>query len=157
MKIKIIACGKTTEKYLKGGIEVYLDRLKHYTKVEWLELPDVKAAKHLTSKQVMELEAEKIKAQLQPNDTLICLDENGKEFSSVDFSNFIGNYMVRGTQTLVLLIGGPYGIDESIKRQAATTISLSQMTFTHQMVRLIVAEQLYRAMTILRNEPYHHN
>ena len=120
-------------------------------------MPDIKAAKHLSPNQVMAQESEKIAAQLQPNDVLICLDENGKEFTSRQYAGMLETFMVSGTQTLVIVIGGPYGIDKALKDRASKVIALSKLTFTHQMVRLVLAEQLYRAMTILRNEPYHHD
>ena len=156
MKITLIAVGKTEDKYLMEGIEKYLNRLKHYINFNLLVIPDIKNTKSLTEAQQKSKEAELINKQLQPADVVVLLDENGKNYSSVDFSAYLSKQMIGSVQHLVFIIGGPYGFDERIYKRANASVSLSPMTFSHQMVRLFFVEQLYRAFTILKNEPYHH-
>lgn len=156
MKITLIAVGKTEDKYLIEGIEKYLNRLKHYVNFNLVIIPDVKNTKNLSEAQQKAKEAEVIHKQISNSDVVMLMDENGKKFSSVAFSQFINKQMVGSVQNLVFIIGGPYGFDESIYKRANGKISLSEMTFSHQMVRLFFVEQLYRAFTILKNEPYHH-
>lgn len=156
MKITLIAIGKTEDKYLIEGIEKYLNRLKHYINFNLLIIPDVKNTKNLTEAQQKNKEAEAIHKQIATNEVVILMDEKGKKYSSVSFANYLNKQMIGSVQHLVFIIGGPYGFDESIYKRANATISLSDMTFSHQMVRLFFAEQLYRAFTILKNEPYHH-
>jgi 23S rRNA (pseudouridine1915-N3)-methyltransferase len=156
MKVKFICIGKTGKAFLEAGEKEYLDRLKHYVSIERIEIPDLKNAKNLTEIQQKEKEGELILAKLKPSDHLILLDENGEYFSSIGFSEFIQKKMNSGIKTLVLLIGGPYGFSESVYKKANGKIALSKMTFSHQMIRMIIVEQLYRAFTILNNEPYHH-
>lgn len=156
MKITLIAVGKTEDKYLIEGIEKYLNRLKHYINFNFLVIPDIKNTKNLTEAQQKSKEAELIAKQINPIDVVILLDEKGKKHSSVSFANYLNKQMVGSVQHLVFIIGGPYGFDESIYKRANTSISLSDMTFSHQMVRLFFVEQLYRAFSILKNEPYHH-
>ncbi|MCG2462482.1 23S rRNA (pseudouridine(1915)-N(3))-methyltransferase RlmH [Flavobacteriaceae bacterium F89] len=156
MTIKLLAIGKTDSKSLLRLIHEYEGRLKHYVKFELEIIPDIKNTKKLSTIQQKEKEGEAILKRLNPTDTPILLDENGKQFSSVDFSNFLQKKMNAGSKRLVLIIGGPYGFSDAMYDMAKGKISLSKMTFSHQMVRLFVVEQLYRAFTILRNEPYHH-
>lgn len=156
MKITLIAVGKTEDKYLIEGIEKYLNRLKHYINLNLVIIPDVKNTKNLSEAQQKSKEAEVIAKQFNNNDTVILLDENGKKFGSVQFSEYLNKQMIGSVQNLVFIIGGPYGFDDSIYKRANGSISLSEMTFSHQMVRLFFVEQLYRAFTILKNEPYHH-
>lgn len=156
MKITLIAIGKTEDKYLIEGIEKYLGRLKHYINFNLLIIPDVKNTKNLTEAQQKNKEAEAIHKQISNSDVVVLMDEKGKKYSSVSFANYLNKQMIGSVQHLVFIIGGPYGFDESIYKRANTTISLSDMTFSHQMVRLFFVEQLYRAFTILKNEPYHH-
>jgi len=156
MKITLIAIGKTEDKYLIEGIEKYLNRLKHYINFNLLIIPDVKNTKNLTETQQKSKEAEAIHKQINAGDVIVLMDEKGKKHSSVSFANYLNKHMISSVQHLVFIIGGPYGFDESIYKRANSTISLSDMTFSHQMVRLFFAEQLYRAFTILKNEPYHH-
>jgi 23S rRNA (pseudouridine1915-N3)-methyltransferase len=156
MKISLIAIGKTEDKYLIEGIEKYLNRLKHYINFSLVIIPDVKNTKNLTEAQQKSKEAEAILKQINAGDLVILMDEKGKKYSSVSFANYLNKQMIGSIQHLVFIIGGPYGFDESIYQRANTTISLSDMTFSHQMVRLFFVEQLYRAFTILKNEPYHH-
>ncbi|MBB2147033.1 23S rRNA (pseudouridine(1915)-N(3))-methyltransferase RlmH [Pedobacter sp. LMG 31464] len=156
MKITLIAVGKTEDKYLIEGIEKYLNRLKHYINFTILIIPDIKKTKNLTEAQQKNKEAEFISKQLNPTDVVVLLDEKGKKHSSVSFATYLNKQMIGSVQNLVFIIGGPYGFDESIYKRANSSVSLSDMTFSHQMVRLFFVEQLYRAFTILKNEPYHH-
>lgn len=156
MKIKLLAIGKTDDKNLQILIEKYQNRLKHYINFELLVIPDIKNVKNLSEKQQKEKEGTLILKNLQATDQLILLDENGKEFNSVGFSNFLQKKMNSGIKQLVFVIGGPYGFSESVYQKAQGKVALSKMTFSHQMVRLFVVEQVYRAFTILKNEPYHH-
>ncbi len=156
MNIKLIAIGKTDNKNLQTLIEEYAKRLSFYVKFDLDIIPDIKNVKNLSEAQQKEKEGELILAKINPTDNLILLDENGKTFSSVGFSEFLQKKMNAGIKTLVLVIGGPYGFSETVYEKAQGKISLSQMTFSHQMVRLFAIEQLYRGFTILKNEPYHH-
>lgn len=156
MKITLIAVGKTEDKYLIEGIDKYLNRLKHYINFNLLIIPEIKNTKNLTEAQQKNKEAELITKQISPNDVVILLDEKGKKHSSVSFANYLNKQMIGSVQHLVFIIGGPYGFDEHIYNRSHSSISLSDMTFSHQMVRLFFVEQLYRAFSILKNEPYHH-
>ena len=156
MNIKLIAIGKTDDSNLQQLIDHYLKRLSHYVKFELELLPDIKNSKHLSEAEQKEKEGELILAKLAPTDQLILLDENGKTFSSVGFSEELQKKMNSGVKTLVFVIGGPYGFSAEVYAKAQGKISLSSMTFSHQMVRLFFIEQLYRGFTILKNEPYHH-
>lgn len=156
MKITLVAVGKTEDKYLIEGIEKYLGRLKHYINFSFVIIPDVKNTKHLSEAQQKSKEAELISKQINPGDTVLLLDEKGKKYSSVSFADYLNKQMIGSVQHLVFIIGGPYGFDETIYKRSNGSLSLSDMTFSHQMVRLFFVEQLYRAFTILKNEPYHH-
>ena len=156
MKIKLLAIGKTDDKNLQQLIETYQNRLKHYIKFEISIIPDIKNVKNLSENQQKEKEGEIILKQLQPTDQLVLLDEKGKEFRSIEFSKFLQKKMNSGIKQLVLVIGGPYGFSDAVYKKSNGKISLSKMTFSHQMIRLFVVEQLYRGFTILKNEPYHH-
>lgn len=156
MNIKLIAIGKTDQKSLQALIEEYQKRLSFYIKFELEIIPDIKNVKNLSEQQQKEKEGELILAKLAATDQMILLDENGKSFTSVDFANELQKKMNAGIKTLVFVIGGPYGFSEEVYKKAQGKISLSSMTFSHQMVRLFFIEQLYRGFTILRNEPYHH-
>nr|WP_297788253.1 23S rRNA (pseudouridine(1915)-N(3))-methyltransferase RlmH [uncultured Allomuricauda sp.] len=156
MQITLIAIGKTDKSELKELITVYEKRLRHYIKFNLEIIPDIKNRKNLSETQQKEKEGELILAQLQPTDTLILLDEKGKQYTSVDFAQFLQKKMNAGTKNLVLVIGGPYGFSDAVYAKSSGKISLSKMTFSHQMVRLFIIEQIYRGFTILRNEPYHH-
>ncbi|HFS68125.1 MAG TPA: 23S rRNA (pseudouridine(1915)-N(3))-methyltransferase RlmH [Flavobacteriia bacterium] len=157
MKIKLLAIGKTDDKNLQILIENYTKRLKHYIGFEFEIIPDIKNIKNLSEKQQKEKEGELILKKLKPTDTLVLLDENGKSFTSVEFSEYLQKKMNSGLKQLVFVIGGPYGFSEAVYKKAQGKISFSKMTFSHQMFRLFVVEQIYRAFTILKNEPYHHN
>lgn len=156
MDIKLIVVGKTEENYLKEGIDIYLKRLKHYVNFDIYTIPELKNAKNLSILQIMQKEGELILKQVATSDRLILLDENGKIESSVSFSVFLEKMMLQGLKNLIFVIGGAYGFSEDVYKRSNEKISLSKMTFSHQMVRLFFIEQLYRAMTILKGEPYHH-
>lgn len=156
MTIKLFAIGKTDSSPLRQLISEYETRLKHYVKFELEIIPDIKNSKNLSEAQQKEKEGEFILKKINATDVLILLDEYGKQYSSVDFSHYLQKKMNSGIKQLVFVIGGPYGFSDSVYQKAQGKISFSKMTFSHQMVRLFVAEQLYRAFTILRNEPYHH-
>ncbi len=156
MNIKLLAIGKTDNKNLQSLIEDYQKRLSFYIKFDLEILPDIKNVKNLSESQQKEKEGELILAKITPTDQLILLDENGKSFSSVAFSEELQKKMNAGIKTLVFVIGGPYGFSEAVYTKAQGKISLSPLTFSHQMVRLFFIEQLYRGFTILKNEPYHH-
>jgi|TARA_B100002049_G_scaffold215106_1_gene180301 23S rRNA (pseudouridine1915-N3)-methyltransferase len=156
MTIKLLCIGKTDNRELKQLIEVYKKRLQFYNKFEIDIIPDLKKTKSLDENQQKEKEGELILAKVQNSDFLILLDENGKEFSSEKFSAYIQKRLNSGLKQLIFVIGGPYGFSEAVYQRADSKVALSQMTFSHQMVRLFFTEQLYRAFTILKNEPYHH-
>lgn len=156
MNIKLIAIGKTDNKNLQSLLDEYQKRLSFYIKFDVEIIPDIKNVKNLSETQQKEKEGELILAKIAPTDQLIVLDENGKSFSSVAFSEELQKKMNAGIKTLVFVIGGPYGFSETVYKKANGKISLSEMTFSHQMVRLFFIEQLYRGFTILKNEPYHH-
>jgi 23S rRNA (pseudouridine1915-N3)-methyltransferase len=149
MKIKLLVIGKTDDKNLVQLIENYQKRLQHYISFQLEVILDIKNVKNLSEIQQKEKEGELILSKLQNTDQLILLDEKGKEFRSLDFAN-------SGIKQLVLVVGGPYGFSETVYKKAMGKISLSKMTFSHQMIRLFIVEQLYRGFTILKNEPYHH-
>ena len=156
MNIGLITIGKTDNKNLQTLIEDYSKRLSFYVKFDLEIIPDIKNVKNLSEAQQKEKEGELILAKITPTDQLILLDENGKTFNSVGFSDYLQKKMNAGIKTLVFVIGGPYGFSETVYQKAQGKVSLSEMTFSHQMVRLFVIEQLYRGFTILKNEPYHH-
>lgn len=149
--------GRTSARYLQDGIDGYVKRLAHYIPFELRYLPDIKTTKSLTSERQKELEGEQFLAQLQPGDFLVLLDERGKEMTSRDFATYIDRKMQCVPKRMIFVIGGPYGFSQAVYQRADDKISLSKMTFSHEMVRLFFTEQLYRVMTILRGEPYHHD
>lgn len=156
MKIVLLVVGKTVEKHFNIGIDDYVSRIKHYAPFEITVVPDLKNTKNMTFEQQKEKEADLILAQLQQGDTVILLDENGKEFKSLQFSEWIEKKMNTSPKRLVFVIGGPYGFAPRVYERAHDKISLSRMTFSHQMVRLVFVEQLYRAFNILKGGSYHH-
>ncbi|WP_321424142.1 23S rRNA (pseudouridine(1915)-N(3))-methyltransferase RlmH [uncultured Bacteroides sp.] len=156
MKISLIVVGRTVEKHYITAINDYIERTKHFISFDMEVIPELKNTKNLTMDQQKEKEGELILKAFQPGDVIVLLDEFGKEFRSVDFANWIEKKMANVNKRLVFVIGGPYGFSQKIYEAAHEKISLSKMTFSHQMVRLIFVEQLYRAMTILNNGPYHH-
>jgi 23S rRNA (pseudouridine1915-N3)-methyltransferase len=156
MNIKLITIGKTDDQQLQQLITAYQKRLSFYIKFDLEIIPDLKNVKSLSEIQQKEKEGELILSKIGATDHLVLLDENGKSFSSVEFSVELQKKMNSGIKTLVFVVGGPYGFSPEVYQKAQGKISLSPMTFSHQMVRLFFVEQLYRAFTILRNEPYHH-
>ena len=156
MNIRLIAIGKTDNKNLQSLIDEYTKRLSFYVKFDLEVIPDIKNVKNLSEAQQKEKEGELILAKINSTDHLILLDENGKTFNSIGFSDYLQKKMNTGNKTLVFVIGGPYGFSENVYQKAHGKVSLSEMTFSHQMVRLFIIEQIYRGFTILRNEPYHH-
>jgi 23S rRNA (pseudouridine1915-N3)-methyltransferase len=156
MKITLLAVGKTEEKYLNEGIDKYLGRLKHYINFSFHIIPDIKNTKNLTEAQQKSKEADLILKQIGNSDVVILLDEKGKKYTSVNFANYLNKQMIGSVQHVLFVIGGPYGFDERIYQRANSSLSLSDMTFSHQMVRLFFVEQVYRAFSILKGEPYHH-
>ncbi len=156
MTITLIAIGKTDNRELLTLIEEYRKRLGFYIKFNFEVIPDIKKVKNLSEKQQKEKEGELILKKVNSSDMVVLLDENGKQFTSIHFSEYLQKQMNSGIKNLVFVIGGPYGFSEGIYKRSQGKISLSKMTFSHQMVRLFFIEQLYRGFTILKNEPYHH-
>ncbi len=156
MTIKLLGIGKTDDKTLQNLTDVYVKRLQFYNKFEIELIPDLKKVKNLDENQQKQKEGELILNKLTASDFVVLLDENGKQLSSIGFSEFIQKRFNSGLKQVIFVIGGPYGFSEDVYSRADTKISLSKMTFSHQMVRLFFTEQLYRAFTILKNEPYHH-
>ncbi len=156
MKIKLLAIGKTDDKELQSLIGRYEQRLKHYIKFELEVIPDLKKTKYLSEKEQKQREGELILKRIAPGDQLIVLDEKGHQFRSIEFSRFLQKKLNSGIKQLVFVIGGPYGFSEAVYQKSQGKVALSKMTFSHQMIRLFFVEQLYRAFTILKNEPYHH-
>ncbi|MCL2651135.1 MAG: 23S rRNA (pseudouridine(1915)-N(3))-methyltransferase RlmH [Candidatus Azobacteroides sp.] len=156
MKIQLTVIGKTNQDFVQKGLDEFCNRLKHYIPFELDIIPDIKNTKNLSQEQQKEKEGELILNNIQPGDYVVLLDEHGKEFSSLQFAGYIEKKTHVVNKKLVFVIGGPYGFSKKIDEIASEKISLSKMTFSHQMIRLIFVEQLYRAMTILNNEPYHH-
>ncbi len=156
MKIKLLAIGKTDNEYLQQLIDDYTKRLGFYISFELKIIPDIKNSKSLSEIQQKEKEGALLLKQIDPSDNVILLDENGKNYTSLGFSDFLQKKMNSGIKQLVFIIGGPYGFSPEIYHRANGKLSLSSMTFSHQMVRLFFIEQLYRGFTILKNEPYHH-
>lgn len=156
MKIKVLVIGKTDDKNLQILIDKYEKRLKHYVKFQMEIIPDLKKTKNLSEKEQKEREGELLLKKISPMDQLWLLDEKGKTFKSIEFSSFIQMKMNAGIKQLIFAVGGPYGFSADVYQKAVGQISLSKMTFSHQMIRLFLTEQIYRAFTILKNEPYHH-
>ena len=156
MKIQLICVGKTERSYLKEGESEYLKRLKHYCSFEKIEIPELKNAKKLSEDQIKMQEGKLILAKVDRSAQLILLDEKGKSFTSVGFSQFLQKKFNQGGKSIVFVVGGAYGFSPDLYARANGKISLSEMTFSHQMVRLFFIEQIYRALTILKGEPYHH-
>src|SRR6267154_808507 len=156
MKITFITVGKTEDTYLKDGIEKYVKRLKHYAKLLIVEIDELKNTKSLTQEQQKTKEAELILNKITPTAHVILLDEKGMELSSTQFAAYIEKKALGSVTSLVFVVGGPYGFDAAVYERANDKLSLSAMTFSHQMVRLFFVEQLYRAFTIIKGEPYHH-
>lgn len=156
MKVALVLVGKTVNKHFVELIDEYAGRVKHYIGFDIITIPELKNTKSLSADQQKQQEGELILKQLQGGDHVVLLDEHGKEFRSVEFSSYMEQKMQTVNKRLVFVIGGPYGFSPDVYAKANEKISLSKMTFSHQMVRIIFVEQLYRAMTIIRGEPYHH-
>ena len=156
MQITLMAIGKTDSNQLEQLIAIYAERLKHYARFEINIIPDIKNRKTLSEEQQKEKEGELILNQIKSSDALLLLDEKGKQYSSMEFAQFLQKKMNSGIKNLVFVIGGPYGFSSKVYDRSDGKVSLSKMTFSHQMVRLFIVEQLYRGFTILKNEPYHH-
>lgn len=157
MKITLIVIGKSDRSYLREGCDIYIGRLEHYAAFRYVEIPDVKGASSLSKEQVKEKEADLILKMIRSSDEVILLDERGKEHSSEEWARQLEDRFSRDPRDIVFVIGGPYGFSKRVYDAAGGMMSLSKMTFSHQMVRLIFLEQLYRAFTIMRGEPYHHS
>lgn len=156
MKVKLIAIGKTDDNYLNEGIQIYLDRLKHYISFEIVIINDIKTGVKQNVLSQKEKEGKLFLSKLKSNDFVILLDENGKSFTSTEYANFFQKRM-NASQDMIFLIGGPFGFSQEIYDRANEKVSLSKMTFSHQMVRLFFVEQLYRAFTIIKGEKYHNS
>lgn len=156
MKVCLLVIGKTDAAYLRSGIEEYEKRLSRYLPYEMKILPDVKNARNLEEEVQKEKEGKMLLEEIQRTDWVVLLDDKGRQHSSLEFSNYLAQKMLGGIKRLVFVIGGPYGFSPAVYQRSNEKLSLSKMTFSHQMVRLIFVEQLYRGMTILKGEPYHH-
>ena len=155
MKITLLTVGKTDVRWVREGLELYASRLSHYVKFSIRELPELKNVSAFTREQIKEKEGDLILAALAADDFVILLDERGRKYRSVEFAEFVRDRLNRGAD-MVFVVGGAYGFSQRVYSRAGSMMSLSDMTFSHQMVRTIFAEQLYRAFTIIRGEPYHH-
>lgn len=156
MKIALLTVGKTDRDWVKQGMDIYMSRLKHYIPFSIIEIPELKNVSSLSKEQIKTKEGELILKNIRPNDDLILLDEHGKELSSVEFARLLQDKISYIGKDIVFVIGGAYGFSEEVYKRANSKLSLSRMTFSHQMVRAIFAEQIYRAFTIIKGEPYHH-
>lgn len=156
MKITLLTVGKTDKDWVKQGMDIYLSRLKHYIPFSVVEIPELKNVSALTKDQIKAREGELILKNVRPADDLILLDERGKEYASVELAKVIQDKITYAGKDIVFVIGGAYGFSDTVYSRANSKISLSRMTFSHQMVRAIFIEQIYRAFTIMKGEPYHH-
>lgn len=156
MKITLLTVGKTDKEWVKDGLGIYVSRLKHYVPFSISEIPELKNVSSLSREQIKAREGDLILKSVKPADELILLDEHGKEYSSVDWARIMEDKLARSGKDIVFVIGGAYGFSKEVYERSNGKISLSKMTFSHQMVRVIFAEQLYRAFTIIKGEPYHH-
>ena len=156
MKVKLIVVGKTNVNYLKDGETEYDQRIKYYVNFEQFIISDVKNAKNLSIAQLKNKEGQQILSKINTSDCVVLLDEKGKQFSSIEFSNFLNKKNLTSTKYLVFVVGGAFGFSDEVYQRANYKFSLSKMTFTHQMVRVVFKEQLYRALTIIKGEKYHH-
>lgn len=156
MKITLLTVGKTDKDWVRQGMDIYVSRLKHYIPFSVVEIPELKNVSAMTKDQIKAKEGELILKQVKPADDLILLDERGKEYTSVELAKVIQDKISYTGKDMVYVIGGAYGFSDAVYQRANSKISLSRMTFSHQMVRAIFAEQIYRAFTIMRGEPYHH-
>ena len=157
MEICVLSVGKISSTWIQQGIELFETRIGKYLKFSTIILPDIKNAKSLSIETIKEEEGKLILNKLQPSDHVVLMDEKGKEYSSREFADWIQRQMNSGRKRLVIIIGGPFGFSNSVYERANSKIALSKMTFTHEMAKLVLSEQIYRAMTILKGEPYHHD
>ena len=156
MRITLLVVGKTDISWVKEGLDMYVSRLKHYVSFSLTEIPELKGVSALSRDQIKQREGELILKNLKPSDEVILLDEHGSEYGSVEFANLLERKMSTASRDIVFVIGGAYGFSGDVYRRADGKLSLSKMTYSHQIVRTIFAEQLYRAFTIIKGEPYHH-
>jgi len=156
MKIALLLTGKTDKDWVKQGLDIYVSRLKHYIPFGIIEIPELKNVSSLSKDQIKIREGELILKNIRPSDDVILLDEKGKQYTSMEFSKYLQDKISYVGRDMVFVIGGAYGFSDEVYRRADSKISLSNMTFSHQMVRAIFAEQIYRAFTIMKGEPYHH-
>ena len=156
MRLTLLTVGRTDIPWVREGLDMYVSRIGHYVPFELREIPELKGVAALTREQIKEREGELILKQLRSADEVILLDEHGREYRSLEFADWLGRRMAGSGRDLVFVIGGAYGFSDAVYARAAGKVSLSKMTYSHQLVRTIFAEQLYRAFTILRGEPYHH-
>ena len=156
MKITLLTVGKTDKDWVRQGMDIYVSRLKHYIPFSVVEIPELKNVSAMTKDQIKVKEGELILKQIKPTDDLILLDERGKEYTSVELAKVIQDKISYTGKDMVYVIGGAYGFSDAVYQRANSKISLSRMTFSHQMVRAIFVEQIYRAFTIMKGEPYHH-
>lgn len=157
MKVKLLMVGKTRESFIEEGFDIFKKRIKHYLSFEGQTIGGLKKTKNLSPSEIKTLEGELILKNLKDHDTVVLLDENGKDYDSAGFANFVQKQMNSGTKQLIFIVGGAYGFSSDVYQRANYKVSLSPMTFSHQVIRLIFMEQFYRAMTILKNEPYHNS
>lgn len=157
MKITVISIGKTSDKHIQHLMSDYEKRLKHYVKLEWLEIPDYKNRGKVTSEELKRIEGQSILGKTKVGDVIFLLDEKGKEFTSAGLSDFFRKKMISGIKNLVFVIGGAYGFSDEVYAKATGKIALSKLTFPHQLIRIFTLEQIYRSFTIIKGEPYHHN
>lgn len=155
MKVEFWITGKTSFPYIDEGIAIYEKRLRNYLTFQIVTFPDIKNAKSLNPEQLVQKECDQQLAKFSKEDVIVLLDERGKQWTSIDFANFMEQRMQLATRKLIFIVGGAYGFSEAMYTRANQQLSLSKMTFSHQMIRLFFVEQLYRAMTITRGEPYH--
>lgn len=156
MKITLLTMGRTDVAWVRTGLELYVSRLTHYVPFNLVEIPELKNVSSLSKEQIKTKEGEILLSQLKPSDDVILLDEHGKQYRSVEFAQFLRDKMSRSGKDIVFIVGGAYGFSDPVYARSNGKMSLSAMTFSHQMVRTIFAEQLYRAFTIIKGEPYHH-
>lgn len=156
MNVTLLAVGKTEVPWVKEGLDLYASRLRHYVPFKIEEIPHLKGAAALSEQSIKDKEGEIILQKLRPSDYVILLDEHGREYRSVEFAKYMEQLISRSSQDMLFIIGGAYGFSKAVYDRANAMLSLSKMTFSHQMVRTVFAEQLYRAFTIMRGEPYHH-
>ena len=156
MRLTLLTVGRTDISWVRQGLDMYVGRLKHYISFDQVEIPELKNVSAFSQDQIKQKEGELILSKLKPADEVILLDEHGREFRSIEFSRFIEERMSRSGRDMVFVIGGAYGFSDAVYARANSKLSLSKMTYSHQLVRTIFAEQLYRAFTIMRGEPYHH-